>query len=144
MEAVKYCSEHGFDLVLSLLMLSSFLLSFSISTFHQFSTFLPSFLLSSVLYLPSLFSQSSSTLFFTSVTPLPLASLLSSLSPELRKGNVSSLSLSPSGPGAVATRSNREVPLPDSGKRGNSDCRAWEKEGETERQKKTLESAHVS
>lgn len=45
-------------------------------------------------------------------------------SPELRKGNVSSLSLSPSGPGAVVPRSNRDVPLPESGKRGNRDCMA--------------------
>lgn len=45
-------------------------------------------------------------------------------SPELRKGNVSSLSLSPSGPGAVVPRSNRDVPLPVSGKRGKRDCMA--------------------
>lgn len=44
--------------------------------------------------------------------------------PELRKGNVSSLSLSPSGPGAVVPRSNRDAPLPESGKRGNRDCMA--------------------
>lgn len=50
------------------------------------------------------------------------------ISPELRKGNVSSLSLSPSGPGAVVPRSNREVPLPESGKRGNRDCMAWERD----------------
>lgn len=43
-------------------------------------------------------------------------------SPELRKGNASSLSLSPSGPGAAVPRSNRDVPLPASGKRGNRDC----------------------
>lgn len=45
-------------------------------------------------------------------------------SPELRKGNESSLSLSPSGPGAVVPRSKREVPLLVSGKRGNKDCMA--------------------
>lgn len=51
-------------------------------------------------------------------------------SPEPRKGNVSSLSLSPSGPGAVVPRSNRDVPLPESGKRGNRDCMAWATEWE--------------
>lgn len=35
---------------------------------------------------------------------------------------MSSLSLSPSGPGAVVPRSNRDVPLPVSGKRGKRDC----------------------
>lgn len=45
-----------------------------------------------------------------------------SRSPELRKGNVSNLSLSPSGPGAAVPRSNRDVPLPDSGRRGKRDC----------------------
>lgn len=43
-------------------------------------------------------------------------------SPEPRKGNASSLSLSPSGPGAAVPRSNRDVPLPESGRRGNRDC----------------------
>lgn len=47
-------------------------------------------------------------------------------SPELRKGNVSNLSLSPSGPGAAVPRSNRDVPLPDSGRRGKRDCIACE------------------
>lgn len=42
-------------------------------------------------------------------------------SPELRKGKVSNLSLSPSGPGAAVPRSNRDVPLPDSGRRGKRD-----------------------
>lgn len=45
--------------------------------------------------------------------------------PELRKGYVSNLSLSPSGPAAAAPRSNKDVPLPESGKRGNRDCMAW-------------------
>lgn len=49
-------------------------------------------------------------------------------SPELRKGKVSNRSLSPSGPGAAVPRSNRDVPLPDSGRRGNSDCIAFETE----------------
>lgn len=46
-------------------------------------------------------------------------------SPEPRKGYVSSLSLSPSGPAATVPRSNRDVPLPESGKRGNRDWMAW-------------------
>lgn len=45
-------------------------------------------------------------------------------SPEPRKGYVSSLSLSPSGPAAAVPRSNRDVPLPESGKRGNRDWMA--------------------
>lgn len=45
-------------------------------------------------------------------------------SPEPRKGNASNLSLSPSGPGAVVPRSNRDVPLPESGSRGKRDCMA--------------------
>lgn len=46
-------------------------------------------------------------------------------SPEPRKGYVSSLSLSPSGPAATVPRSKRDVPLPESGKRGNRDWMAW-------------------
>lgn len=47
---------------------------------------------------------------------------------------MSSLSLSPSGPGAVVPRSNRDVPLPESGKRGKRDWMVWmtNKEGTEE------------
>lgn len=38
---------------------------------------------------------------------------------------MSSLSLSPSGPGAVVPRSNRDAPLPESGKRGKRDWMVW-------------------
>lgn len=57
-------------------------------------------------------------------------------SPEPRNGKVSSRSLSPSG--APVARSNRAVPRPESGNRGNKDCKAWEIKSKEEWTKKDV------